>query len=236
VADYGGSGMCAAIGILSALMARNKTGRGQYVDISMLDSVILLLTQMTEIYFRSGIVPKRGENLLGGAYPYWGIYETKDGKYVTIGNIEPWLWENFCREIGKEEFIPFHHEDRHFAYPPEGEEWQRVSTYLKQLFLTKTRDEWFELLSPKNTFIGKVYSLDEVFNDPQVLHRQMVIEMQHPTEGKIRQVGIAIKLADTPGKVRSLASFLGENTDEILINLGYNKQRITKLRQKGVVS
>lgn len=235
-ADYGGGGMCAAIGILSALVARNKTGRGQYVDISMLDSVILLMTQMTEIYFRDGIVPRRGENLLGGGYPYWNIYETKDGKYITIGYIEPWLWEHFCREIGKEEFIPFHHEEKHFAYPPEGKKWQQVSDYLKQLFLTKTRDEWFELLSQKNIFIGKVYSLDEVFTDPQVLHRQMVIDLQHPTEGKIKQVGIAIKLSNTPGKVRRLASFLGENTDEILMSLGYNKQRIVELRKKGAIA
>jgi alpha-methylacyl-CoA racemase len=236
LADYGGSGMCAAIGILSALMARSKTGKGQYVDISMLDSVILLLAQATVGYFKENVVPKQGETNLGGAYPYYNFYKTKDGKYVTIANVEPWLWENFCREIGREDFIPFHPENKHFLYAPEGEKWQEISTYLKQLFLTKTRDEWFELLSKKNIFIGKAYSLDEVFKDPQVLHRQMVVEIEHPTEGKIRQVGIAIKLSDTPGKVRSLPSSLGDNTDEVLTGLGYNGKRIDELRKEGAIS
>ena len=104
------------------------------------------------------------------------------------------------------------------------------------MFLTKTRDEWFELLSQKDIPIGKVYSLDEVFTDPQVLHRQMVIEVEHPTQGKVKQVGIAIKLSDTPGKVRSLPPILGEHTDEVLTQLGYNQQRINLLRQEGVVS
>jgi crotonobetainyl-CoA:carnitine CoA-transferase CaiB-like acyl-CoA transferase len=113
--------------------------------------------------------------------------------------------------------------------------WEEVSSYLKQLFLTKNRDEWFEQMSPKSIFIGKVYSLDEVFTDPQVLHRQMVIEVEHPTEGKIKQVGIAIKLSDTPGTVRNLAPMLGEHTEETLAGLGYSEQRINELRQEGVI-
>tara|TARA_Y100000031_G_C8055731_1_gene308267 strand:- start:204 stop:698 length:495 start_codon:yes stop_codon:yes gene_type:complete len=162
-----------------------------------------------------------------GAAPYYNIYETKDEKRITIGNLEPWIWENFCREIGKEDFIP---------YQTDETKWEEVSTYFKQLFLTKTRDEWFELLSRKNIFIGKVHSLDEVFTDSHVIHRQMVIEVEHPTEGKIKQVGIAVKLSDTPGEVRSLPPMLGEHTDEILVGLGYDKQRINELRQKGAIS
>jgi len=235
LADYGGGGMNAVIGILSALIARNKTGKGQYVDISLTDSVISLLTSLISRYFQSDIVPKRGGTLLSGAYPYYSIYQTKDEKFITIGCIEPWLWENLCREIGKEEFIPFHFEDGHALQPPEDKKWQEISSYLKQLFLTRTRDEWFELLSQKDIPVGKVYSLDEVFTDPQVLHRQMVIDVDHPTEGKIKQVGIAIKLSDTPGNVRSPPPILGEHTDEVLTRLGYNKQRINELRQKGTI-
>ena len=112
---------------------------------------------------------------------------------------------------------------------------EEISSYLTELFLTKTRDEWFELLSQKDVPVGKVYSMDEVFTDPQVLHRQMVIEVDSPNEGKIKQVGIAIKLSDTPGKVRSLTPVLGEHTEEILIGIGYNKQRIDELRQEGAI-
>ena len=237
IADYGAGGMSAVVGILSALMARGKTGKGQYIDISLTDSVILLLTRVVlDHYFQSGVVPKRGEHYLGGAYPHYNIYEAKDGKFITIGCLEPWLWENLCREIGREEFIPFSLTRGHLPTPTEDEKREEISSYLKQLFLTKTRDEWFELLSQKDVPIGKVYSLDEVFADPQVLHRKMVIEVEHPTEGKVKQVGIAIKLSDTPGKVRSLPSLAGEHTNEILISLGYSEQRISKLRQKGVIS
>ena len=87
-----------------------------------------------------------------------------------------------------------------------------ISSYLKDLFLTRTRDVWFEFLGPKDVPIGKVYTIDEAFNDPQVLHREMIIEVEHPTAGKIRQVGIPIKLSDTPGKVRSLPPLPGEHT------------------------
>ena len=228
LADYGGGGKDAVVGILSALIAREKTGRGQYIDISLTDSTISLLTQVVlDPYFTTGVAPVRGEHFLGGSTPQYNVYQTKDGKYITIGCLEPHLWANLCREIGKEEFI---------AYLADRSKWDEVSSYLKQLFLTKTRDEWFEQMSPKSIFIGKVYSVDEVFNDPQVLHRQMVIEEEHPTEGRIKQVGIAIKLSDTPGKVRHLASMLGEDTEATLSGLGYSKQKINELRQQGVIN
>lgn len=235
LADFGGGGMSAVIGILSALIARQKTGRGQHVDISLTDSVISLLAFGAGDYFQHGVVLKRGEHFLGGAYPYYNAYETSDGKYITIGCMEPWLWENLCRAIGREDFIPFHFEPDHRLHKVESKEWGKVSSSLKQLFLTKTRDEWFELLSRKDIPIGKVYSIDEAFTDPQVLHRKMVVELKHPIEGTVKQVGIAIKLSDTPGEVRGLAPILGENTEEILTALGYDKQKIDRLYQDGVI-
>jgi len=237
IADYGGGGMSAAVGILSAFIARGKTGRGQYLDISLTDTVISLLTQVVlDPYFLTGIAPKRGEHQLNGAYPYYSIYETKDGKFITLGCLEPWLWESLCREIGKEEFIPFNMTRAGLSSPAEEERWKEISDYLQQFFLTKTRDEWFELMSPKNIPIGKVYSLDEVFADSQVLRRKMVIEADHPTEGKVKQVGIAIKLSDTPGAVRNLAPMPGEHTGEILAGLGYSQQKISQLCQEGAIS
>ena len=236
IGDFGAGGKDAAIGILSALIAREKTGRGQYVDISMTDGVISLLTgAVLGGYFQSGIAPKRGESDLSGAHPYYNVYQTKDGKYITLGCLEPWLWEHLCREIGREDFIPFNMLSESLNSHEETRKREEISAYLRQLFLTKTRDEWFELLNQKDVPIGKVYSLDEVFTDPQILHRKMVIEVEHPKEGKIKQVGIAIKLSDTPGKVRSLPPTPGEHTEEILKGLGYSKQRIGELRQSGIL-
>lgn len=236
VGDYGAGAKDAAIGILSALLARGVTGRGQYIDISMTDSVISLLTDVVlGQYFQTGVAPKRGEHQLNGVRPYYNVYQAKDGKFISFGCLEPWLWESLCREIGREDFIPFNMTRRPSPEQAEDSKWEEIFAHLRQLFLTKTRDEWFELMSTKNIPIGKVYSLDEVFADPQVLHREMVIEVDDPTVGKIKQVGIAIKLSDTPGKVRSLPPATGEHTKEILVDLGYSEQRISELDQEGIV-
>lgn len=236
VADYGAGGKDAVIGIISALLARNQTGRGQYIDISLTDSVISLMTEpVLDIYFATGTSIKRGEHDLGGAYPYYSIYQTKDRKFITIGCLEPWLWGNLCRAIGKEEFIPFSIIRDRYPRSADDQKAKEIHDCLKQLFLTRTRDEWFDFLRTKDVPVGKVYSLDEVFADPQVQHRRMVMEMEHPTEGKVRQVGIAIKLSDTPGEVRSFPPVLGQHTGEILSGLGYSQQKIAELRREGVV-
>lgn len=236
IGDFGGAGMSAIAGILTAVIARGKTGKGQYIDVSLLDSVISLLTEITVPYFQYGATLGRGEFTLSGAYPYYNIYETKDRKYISIGCLEPGLWENLCKAIGKEEFIPFHFENEHHFKPPENERWNEISSYLRQFFLTKTRDEWFDILAQKDIPVAKVLSLDEAFNDPQVIHRRMVEEVEHPTLGKVKQVGIALKLSDTPGKARSHPPTLGEHTDEILMELGYSKDFVGKMRECGVVS
>ncbi len=236
VADFAGASLYGAIGILAALMARNKTDKGQYVDIAYMDGAISLITWYTTNYFQNGEIPKRGETTLHGAYPYYGVYETKDGRYITIGCIEPHFWENLCRLLQREDYIPFHFTSEHFVSKPGDKKWEEISSYLKQTFLTMTRDKWFELLTQHDIPVGKVYTLDEVFADPQVLHRQMVIEVEHPTLGKVKQVGIAPKLSDTPGTVRSLSPLLGEHTDEVLQELGYRREDIEILRQEGAIS
>lgn len=235
IADFGAGGMGAAIAILSAFVARLKTHRGQYIDISLTDCSLSLLATLSTTYFTDGIIPRRGELLGNGAYPYYNVYETKDGKYIALGCMEPWLWENLCRVIGREDLIPFHFKLDHLLYPPKGMKWKEISKFMEHLFLTKTSAEWFELLSQENVPIARVYSIEEVFADPQVLHRKMVIEVDDPTEGKVKQMGIALKLSDSPGQIRSLAPLAGENTEEVLSALGYGKQRISKLHKNGVI-
>jgi crotonobetainyl-CoA:carnitine CoA-transferase CaiB-like acyl-CoA transferase len=234
VADFAGAALYGALGISIALVARNKTGTGQYLDMAYIDGAISLMTWFSG-YFFDGSMLKRGESWLHGAYPYYGIYETRDGKYITIGCLEPHFWENLCRCLGKEEYIPYHFALEHTFHKPEDEKWDEIRASLKQIFLTKTRDEWFELLIRNDVPAGKVYTPDEVFSDPQVLHRQMIIEVEHPTLGKIKQVGIAPKLSGTPGKVRSLSPLPGEHTDGVLQELGYKRAEIENLRQEGVV-
>jgi Predicted acyl-CoA transferases/carnitine dehydratase len=119
LADFAGASLHGVIGILSALVARYKTGVGQYVDIAYTDGVMSLLTWFISNYFSSGAMFKKGETWLHGAYPYYGVYEAKDGKYVSLGCVEPWFWENLCRALGKEEYIPYHVSPEHFLHKPE---------------------------------------------------------------------------------------------------------------------
>ena len=229
IADLGGGGMFAAIGILVALIAREKTGRGQFIDVAMLDGVVSWLS-MHAWMFLAGfqVFPfKRGEMVLNGGVPCYNIYETKDGKYIAVGALEPWFWENLCKALGLESFIP-----DQFATEERGME---VRSALRDVFRTKSRDEWFDLLKDKDVSVGPVNTFDEVFSNPQVLHREMLVEMDHPTLGKIKQIGIPMKFSDTPGKIRSPPPFLGQHTEEILQSLGYEKEKIMELRKENVI-
>jgi crotonobetainyl-CoA:carnitine CoA-transferase CaiB-like acyl-CoA transferase len=224
IADFAGGGLYAAFAILAAIIARERTGRGQYVDMAMTDGVISLLAGAVSQYFASGVAPRPGESFLNGAVPFYCVYETRDEKWLSIGCLEPGFWEALCRALGREDFIPYQmNADKH----PE------MFDYLRREFKTRTRDEWFEYLRQFDICVGPVYCLDEVFSDPHVRAREMVVELEHPTVGKVQQVGVAAKLSETPGSVRSLAPRRGQHTEEILLDLGYSRQQIRELRAEG---
>lgn len=231
VGDFAGASLQGAIGILAALLARGKTGKGQYVDISYTDGSLSLITMFTQLHYQTGAKMERGKTALQCGYPYYGVYKCKDGKYVSLGTLEPWFWENLCRAIGKEEYIKDCFVPDQMMNKPQGTRWQEIRESLDKVFLTKTRDEWFDLLTKHDVPIGKVYEMDEISDDPQIKHRQMVVEIDDPKVGKVRQTGIAVKLSDTPGKVRSLAPLFGQHTDGILLELGYTKAQIEELRR-----
>jgi len=227
VADYAAGGMNAAIGILAALIAREKTGKGQYVDIGMADGVVSLMASSLSRYFETDEVPKRGNELLTGGVPFYSVYETKDGKYVSIGCLEPWFYENLCRALGREDFIPYQ--------GAIGEKREEIFSAFREIFRTKTRDEWFDYLSQWDICVGKVYLLDELATDPQLIHRNMILELDHPELGKVKQPGISVKLSQTPGSIRSFGPLLGQHTEEVLLELGYSKKRIEELREQGAI-
>jgi crotonobetainyl-CoA:carnitine CoA-transferase CaiB-like acyl-CoA transferase len=230
LADFAGASLHGALGILAALFAREHSGKGQYVDISFTDTVITMMTFFLQQYFGGGSKFPRGEWALGGGYPYYNTYETGDGKLISLGCVEPWFWTNLCKAIGREDLQRFGFRPAHLSGTP-GQEWQEVRQILTTIFRTKTRDEWFDLLIQRDVPVGKVYSIDEIFTDPQLLHRHMLLELDHPRLGKVKQPGIAIKLSETPGEVRTFAPYPGENTDEVLQSLGYSKPEIEDLRR-----
>ncbi len=236
VADYGGAALHGALGIMVALFARERTGRGQQDDISYLDTTVSLLaaTPNMRFFFSDGLAPRRGEGFLGGSYPYYAIYETRDGRLLTIGCTEPWLWENFCRAIGRPDLARFARRPDQFVRAANAEE-EAARREVEAIIRTRDRDEWFELLVKADVCVGKVYDVEEMVQDPQVQHRQMVIEAHHPRFGKVRQFGIALKLSDTPGTVRRAAPVPGEHTEEVLRGLGLGAEEIAALRDRGVI-
>jgi alpha-methylacyl-CoA racemase len=236
VADYAGASLHGALGIMMALFARERTGRGQHVDVSYLDTTISLLaaTPNMRFFFSDGQSPRRGQGFLGGSYPYYAIYETRDGKLLTIGCTEPWLWENFCRAIERPEFARFARKPDQFVRAANAEE-DGARREIEAIIRTRDRDEWYERLVKADVCVGKVYDVEEMVTDPQVLHRRMIVDIQHPTLGTVREVGIAIKLSETPGTIRTAAPTAGEHTDAVLKDLGLEAGDIAALRSKGVI-
>ncbi|PON18105.1 CoA transferase [Candidatus Entotheonella serta] len=237
VADYAGASMHGVVGILLALMARQHTGRGQYVDVAYLDTSVALLaaTPLLRDYFFNGSACGRGEGALGGSYPYYTTYETADGKLLSVGCTEPWLWENFCQAIGREDLKRFALQPHHHASvagPDAIQAKQEVQEILRQ----KTRDAWFDYFKDKNVCVGPVYSVEEMFQDPQVRARKMVVDVEDPRYGNVQQAGIAIKLSETPGQLRRVGPAVGEHTDEVLQSLGYDALHYQELRQAGTVA
>ena len=230
IADYAGGGLCGAVGILAALMAREKTGQGQYVDIAMTEGVLYMLCGMIGDSLSQGFRPTRGGNRLNGGSPFYNVYRTADDKYFSIAAIEPWFWENLCHAIGREDLIPHQQAGN--------EKRSEIARTLEAIFLTKTRDEWFEALKDANISVGKVYDLEEALSDPQALERGMVAELEAPdvAEGKVTQPGIPFHLSDTPGKVRTPGSVTGQHTEEVLASLGYTSIQIDGLLARGVAA
>jgi crotonobetainyl-CoA:carnitine CoA-transferase CaiB-like acyl-CoA transferase len=215
------AGLHAVIGILLALRVKEQEGRGQYIDIGMLDATIPLLSGVYQRYFRDGVMPERR-----GRQPYLGIWQTKDGKYICTTDLEPQYWNNFCRAIGKEEFAPHQHDT---------DKKDMIIEAVRQIILTKTRDEWMTLLNEAGTQVAPVYNIDEALQDPQVIHRQMVLEVEDPVLGKIKQIGMPVKLSETPGKIRFVAPPPGNDTEEIMRHLGYSAGDIERLIEDGVI-
>lgn len=236
IADYGGASMHGVVGILLALYARQHTGRGQHVDVAYLDTTISLLsaTLLLEKFFTDGIVPQRGNGPYTGQYAFYTTYETQDGRLLSVGCTEPWLWGNLCEALGRPDLSRYYRHEGHLERAPNAEE-KNVRDQLQAIFRQRTRDEWLAFLADKNVCIGPVNTPEEVFRDPQVRHRQMLLEHQEPAIGRVRQVGIGVKLSDTPGRIRHVGPSLGQHTEEVLSSLGYDQEEIDRLCRSHVV-
>ena len=228
IADNAGGGMNAAISILAALLSRERTGAGQYIDMAMVDGLVTMMFFPIEEHLTTGAVPHRSGTITTGLYPWYSIYETKDGKYVSVGAIEPWFYENLCRLLELEELIPHQYGD--------DAKQEEVFAAFREKFLTKTRDEWVELLMPGETCVGPVLAIDEVVKDPHLRHREMIVDVEEEGGGTRTQVGVMAKLSETPGTIRTPGPEVGQHTPEILSELGYDEPAIEALRRSEAIA
>lgn len=221
IADDAG-GISAALSIMIALYHKERTGEGQYVDFAMVDTLLnMMLLQLNEVQ-ESGESPQRGETTLSGKYAFYNIYECADGKSVSLGTFEPWFWKKLCDLIGVPEFA-----DR--QYPETEKEAEAQKMCLRDIFLTRDRDEWVELLMFEDTCVSPVLSLDEVMSDRHHRERGAILAGQDIGAGFADQVGIIYKLSKTPGSIRRHAPKTGADTADILREIGYEKGEITGL-------
>jgi crotonobetainyl-CoA:carnitine CoA-transferase CaiB-like acyl-CoA transferase len=226
IADLAGGSMQAVIGILLALQARQRTGEGQMVDVSMMDGSLAMMYVPFAASLANGAQPQRSAEGLSGRYACYQVYQTKDGRYLALGALEPKFWVNACRVLGREDLI-----DKQFV----GDAQIEAIGGLAEIFRTKTADEWLAGFAGVDTCLTLVKDIAEMIEDPQVKHRRLIGEIDHPSSGRIKQIAPTVKLSGTPGEMRTPPPALGEHTREILKELGYSDETITKLSRDGVV-
>jgi len=225
------TGIYASGAITSALLWRERSGRGQHIDCSLLDAQVSALANIASNWLVAGQEAKRWGTAHESIIPYQ-VFQTAD-RPIAIAVANQKLWVNFCKLIGKDGWI----DDPRFESNPKRVEHREVLLPLvNEVMAQKGCDEWMGLLVGAAVPCGPVNSMEHLFADPQVLHRNMIAEVPHPTIGNLRLAGVPLKYSETPATVRLPPPLLGEHTEEVLADvLGYPPERIAALKQEGVV-
>jgi crotonobetainyl-CoA:carnitine CoA-transferase CaiB-like acyl-CoA transferase len=225
-ADIAGGGMNGALGILLALYAREKTGKGQYIDISMTDAMAAFLP--IAMFFRqiTGKAPARSDNMLSHRYACYNSYETKDKKFLTICAVEHKFWKSLCELLEVSEYAPLQYDENRRL---------EIIDFMRNTFKQKTLEEWQSILGELDIAWGPVHNLEEAMQDEHLRHREMFTEFTNEHGNLTSTIGIPVKLSETPGSLRSQPPTFGKNTEEVLAELGYTKEEIQILVEENIV-
>jgi alpha-methylacyl-CoA racemase len=226
VADSAAGGMHAVMSINAALVQKQRTGEGAYLDVSVADGALQLMSLHLEDHLATGVTPGHRHTMTTGRYACYDSYQAADGGWLTVAAIEAKFWANLCNLLG----LP------QWAKEQTNDELQdQIRVDLAEVFRTKTRDEWTALLAPADTCVAPVLTIAEVVDDPQLNARHAFVEAEHPTKGTFRQVAPTLA-----GQVKEERYVLRDgaetDTDELLTLAGFSPDEITKLRDAGAVS
>ncbi len=225
--DLAGGSQMAMIGILTALVGRAQTGEGRKIDVSMTEGLLSLLSLSATTYLNTGKVPRPGHSTLDGGLPCYNIYETQDGKHVTLAALELKFWQTFCTRIGHLELLPFH-------MPVGPGERNEALDMLSAVFKTRTRDEWLVELAEIDACVGPVYDIAEALNDAQAQARDVTIAGNRDGE-PFSSLSSFPRISDVTIEQRYAPPRLGEHTGEILLEIGYNEAEIAQFRGEGII-
>ena len=229
IADMVG-GLYAVIGILVALHARGASGEGQYVDATMLGSMVSLLSRQGARYFATGESPKPEGNVHASIAPYQ-TFLAKDG-YVNVAVGNNALFERFCRALGLDDLLD---DERYADNTKRVKHRATLVPAVQKRIAELPKDDVVRRLREVNVPVGPIYSLAEVFADPAAKHLELALEVDHPTAGKVKVTGFPVRLSGTAPGIRRHPPVLGEHTDEVLGELGYAPEEIAELRRDGAV-
>ena len=223
------TGMFAVIGIMTALYHRQLTGRGQYIDAAMLDGQVSWLSYQAQRYWATGEIPARS-----GASPLivpHQAFETADG-FINIAAGNENLWRLFTKAIGLEHLAD---DPRFAANPARVENRKELLVILEPVFKARPSAHWLDIFDKAGIPCGPIYTVGQVVADPQVLSRDMVMQVTHPAYGTINMLGFPVKFSETPGRTPSAPPTLGEHTEEVLQGLGMSDEEIKTLREKKII-
>lgn len=224
------SGIYAAFAITAALHARNETGLGQFLDVSMLDCQIACLTHQAGYYFATGKNPER----LGSAHPSivpYQAFKASDGDFiVAVANDSQ--WKSLCRALGLDNLVD---SDEFRTNADRVRNREKLVAILEKLFSSRPVSRWITMLIDEGVPSAPILTLQEILDDPHVHQREMISVIKHPKIGEIRTTGVAVKFSETPGSIRQHPPTLGEQTDKILSEIGYSYDEISALREESVV-
>ena len=225
IADLGGGALMAAVGVLAALHERRRSGEGQMVDVSMADGALSWLAMVAGRYFCDGDVPRRGGQVLAGGIICYLPYEAADG-WVSCGALEPKFWARLCAGVDRPDLL-----ERQFEAPG-GEGWEGIAA----VFRGRTRAEWKAFNDEHDCCVEPILDLDEALRSELVRAREMVVEVEQPELGTVRQLGLPVKLSRTPGDPTRPAPALGEHTEAILAVAGYSAEQIAAMLAAGAAA